>query len=226
MKLRERPISAVLVEAALTGFRGNISIVGSTVRESIAIDVYVEEGVITHCAGYLGDKEVIGDECLEIVMSTECVNCGAELTRLPPERIVRRCGRPILSREPVISDLIDSASKVLRERVRTAEIVLKGRMVLFVRARVEDGLRALAALSAGNATAMLATAGDNRLVVVSSEGRVTAAYLKLEGDEYMGLEALSKASQGLGDHALIQIFSLPEEMARILIEGVGEGDTR
>ncbi|GEM_PF-6332219 len=220
MKLRERPISAVLVETALTGFRGNISIAGSTASEPIAIDIYVEEGVITHCTGYLGDKEVNGDECLDIVMNTECINCGAELTRLPPERIIREYGKPILTGTPIISDLINEVSKVLRERVRTSEIILKGRMMLFVRAKVEDGLRALAKLSENNATAMLATVEDNRLVVISSNSKVTAAYLKLGKDEYLGLEALSKASQGLGDNTLIQIFSLPEELAKTLSQGI------
>ncbi len=207
------------MEAALTGFQGNISIAGSTVSKPIAIDVYVEEGVITHCIGYFGDKEVSGNECLDILMSAECVNCGAELTRLPPERIIRKGGRPILAGAPIISDLVDSISKMLKERVKTSEIVLKGRMMLFVRAKVEEGLRALAKLSENNAAAMLATAEDGRLVVISSDSKVTAAYLKLGKDEYLGLEALSRASQKLGDRALIQIFSLPEELARTLVKG-------
>lgn len=222
MKLRERPIAAVLVEVALTGFSGNVSVAGLTSREPIAVDIHVEEGAITHCTGYLGDREVSDDECLDIVMSAECINCGAELTMLPPERIIRKYRRPILSRKPIISNRIDSTSNNLKEKVRPAEIILKGRMVMLMRAKVEDGLRALAELSLTNATAMLATADDDRLVVISKDGSIMAAYLRLGEAEYLGLKALNKASQAIGNHALIQIFSLPEEIAHTVIEGSNE----
>lgn len=223
MKLRERPIAAVLVEAALTGFTGNVSVAGLTSREPIAVDIHVEKGAITYCTGYLGDREVSDDECLDIVTSAECINCGAELTALPPDRIIRKHRRPILSRKPIISNRIGSTSKYLKERVSPAEIILKGRMVLLMRAKVEDGLRALAELSLTNATAMLATADDDRLVVVSKDGSIIAAYLRLGEAEYLGLKALDKASQVIGDYALmIQIFSLPEEIVHTVIEGSNE----
>ncbi len=218
VKLRDRPISAVLVEAALTGFAGNISIAGSTAKEPIAIDIYVEEGVITHCAGYLGNREVSGDECLDIIMSVECVNCGVALTKLPPDRVIRKHRRPILVRELTVSDRIDGTSRLLRESVSAAEIVLKGRMMLFVKAEIDRGLRALAELSAVGTSAMIAASGDSRLVIVSSRGRVTAAYLKLDGEEYLGQKALDKASHRLGEYVLIQIYALPDEIARIFSE--------
>ncbi len=225
MKLRKRPIAAVLVEAALTGFTGNISIAGSTAKESIAIDIHMDDGIITHCAGYLGDTEVSGDGCVSIVMSAECVNCGAELTKLTPDKIIREFRRPILLREPLVSDRIDTISELFRRRVRSAEIILKGRMMIFVKARVEEGLKALTELSTNNVTAMLATVNDTKLVVASRKGKVMAAYLRLDGNEYIGLKALSKATQELKDPVLIQIYSLPEEIGSIFNDKIDANDT-
>lgn len=188
-------------------------------REPIAVDVYVEDGLITHCSGYLGDREVSGAECIEPVMGAECLNCGAELMKLPPEKIIRNNRWSILSKELSVSDEVDSSSEVLKESVRAADIVLKGRMALFVKARIEDGLKALATLSANSAVAMLATVGEGRLVVVSRKGEVTAAYLKFAEDEFLGSEALNEAMHRFSNHAIIQIFSLPEELALTLTKG-------
>ncbi len=135
-----------------------------------------------------------------------------------PEEVAKDFLRPILSRKPVVSEHVLDASKVLKEKAIAPDIVLKGRMLLFVKSRIDDGLRALAELSKNSIAAMLVTTGVNRFIVVSSKGEVMAAYLRIGDTEYLGLEALTMASQSLGERPLIQIFSLPEELGKVFVE--------
>ena len=218
MKLRHRPVSAVLVEAALTGFRGNISVAGSAVGVPLAVDVHVEDGAVTYCSGFVSDKEIKDEECLEIILSAECVNCGAELTRLPPEGINRRFRRVILADAPTVSERIHEKSLLLKERVSPSEIMLKGRMTLFARASIEDGLRALATLSVTKPSALLVPLDHGKFVAISSKGIIMAAYLRIRETEYLGVEALRVMRQVFEDRALIQIFALPEGLINYLIQ--------
>lgn len=210
----------MLVEAALTRFRGNISVVGLTPAEHIAVDIYVEDGAVTHCTGYLGENEIEGDDCARIVMGIECVNCGAELTKLPPNKVIRRYRRPIMAQPLKISGAIDEKSVLLGKKLSPAEIALKGRMMLVVRASIADGLRALAALSTIHTAAMLATLEDEKLLVISDRGLARAAYLRLSGSEYFGVDAINKAMQEIPGTVLVQIFSIPNEIAAPFVEKI------
>ncbi len=219
-KLVKVPLSVTLTELGLQGFTGYISVVGRTDKGEVAIDVDFIGGTPVRCVFELMGEgwRVEGVRCLEIVETTICVECFAEVRKLrkdkvkvdetllhTPRRMVGEVATHPSSSKP--AERFNKLSNYLVNPAVLANLTKASRTATVMKARLTEIINRLLAMAGPHPLSVIATDHGIRVIALAKEHGLVALCVWHSGNAVCGDRALEYLASDEADVVVNAIVS-------------------
>jgi len=225
-KLVKVPLSVTLTELGLQGFTGYISVVGRTDKGEVAIDVDFISGAPVRCVfELLGEGwRTEGVRCLEIVESTICVECFAEIRKLrkdkvkvdesllrTPRRMVGEAAARV-SPERLAEDF-NKLSNYLVNPAVLANLTKASRTATVMKTRLKELIDRLLAMAGPHPLSVIATDHGVKVIALARGHGLVALCVWRSGNVLCGDDALEYVSSNEADVVVNAIVSYVDPSA-------------
>ncbi len=225
-KLVKVPLSVTLTELGLQGFTGYISIVGRTDKGEVAIDVDFINGTPVRCVFEVMDGEwrVEGIKCLEVVESTICVECFAEVRKLSKDKVKvdenllrtpkRLVGEVATHPSPGrLAEEFNKLSNYLVNPVVLANITKASRTATVMKMRLTRLIDRLLTMAGPHPLSVIATDHGVRVIAIARDHGLIAVCVWRSGRALCGDKALEYLTSDEADLMVNAIVSYVDPSA-------------
>ncbi|GEM_PF-3945384 len=225
-KLVKVPLSVNLTELGLQGFTGYLSVVGRTDKGEVAIDVDFISGAPVRCVfELLGEGwRAEGIRCLEIVESTICVECFAEIRKLRKDKVKvdesllrtprRMVGEATMRVGPErLAEDFNKLSNYLVNPAVLANLTKASRTATVMKARLRELIDRLLAMASSYPLSVIATNHGVKVIALAREHGLVALCVWRSGSVLCGDDALEYMSSDGADVVVNAIVSYVDSSA-------------
>jgi len=220
------PLSVTMTELGLQGFTGYISVVGRTDKGEVAIDVDFIGGAPVRCVFELVSEgwSVEGIKCLEIIESTICIECFAEVRKLRKDRVKvdeallrtpRRLVGEVATRPTpgTPAGEFNKLSNYLTNPAILANLTKASRTATVMKARLKEIVDRLLTMAGPHPLSIIATDHGVRVIALAREHRLVALCVWRAGNAVCGDRALECLTSGEVDVVVNAIVSYVDPSA-------------